>query len=1041
MTVSRNRRIAQAVAVGVSLVALSSTITSPILYGKYELNDEGDTNVCSENPCKNNGQCSIDGDGYICACNEGFSGANCEINPCDQSLCVNGECYAVDDENFACKCDDGFSGDLCEITPCSNNPCQYGTCEIVNGEYSCSCNTGFSGKNCTIDPCSGDICQNGAICDFDKDDGTFICKCSPEFTGSLCEKEPCASKPCLYEGVCSVSGDGYACLCPGGFSGDNCEITLCTNNPCKNTGECLIEGNSYTCLCPPDFSGKNCETTPCDHDPCENGKCTIEDGNWYCDCDDGFGGDFCDKNICDSGVCKNDASCVYDEEKKEYECICKEGFIGQHCETELCNPNPCMNGGSCHVNGTSYDCSCPQGFYGENCQKTPCTNNPCENAGECTFDENGSFTCSCKDGYSGSLCEIDPCFDHECVFGSCQVDGAGYICNCDSGYSGEFCELDRCHDYPCENNSTCILHVDFAECDCLPGFFGDFCEKDHCYNNTCENGRCEAGEDSYTCDCRIGFSGEFCEITPCDKKPCAYGECSYFGPIWSCECPTELFSGRDCSITPCNNTNPDLPPACFNDGECSMNGDDFVCKCPEFYTGERCETFPCMDRPCQNGGACQNTGDDSFTCECPEDVTGDLCENLPPVTNTCFNTECDGVCIEMDDGPRCFENQLVGFWNNNNNEHSVTCGNAYLPYMLTTPEIEVHHIEIEPTYKLNEYFINTHGCGAQGNCRASFAKEEISSKTFDAENLSTAEEESCVLKTKLADFDELPLIILTSNPGSGNTWSRLLIETATGYYSGSVYNELTMFKNGFIGELEPPTSGRTVVVKSHSNSNSENADGIVMVIRNPYDSFKADFNRQMSSTHTGQVDPKIYNKTEWEQFIEPRAKRWASSVSWFPKYAKEVNIPIKTIFYENLLQDSSKEMSKFLDWYSDNFQIEIPDRENRLSCMSESQGAFYRKKEPLKFEIFKPKMKTTVNYYIKRVIKFYEENNFETGLLETYLKDTDEEEDPEILHDYEKSDERRQKHMIASIDEKVELRKLNKINPLHIYYRSNPMLC
>jgi hypothetical protein len=140
--------------------------------------------------------------------------------------------------------------------------------------------------------------------------------------------------------------------------------------------------------------------------------------------------------------------------------------------------------------------------------------------------------------------------------------------------------------------------------------------------------------------------------------------------------------------------------------------------------------------------------------------------------------------------------------------------------------------------------------------------------------------ENCVLKTRLADFDKLPIIILTSNPGSGNTWSRLLIESATGYYSGSVYNELTMFKNGFIGELEPPTSGRTVVVKSHSNSNSENADGIVMVIRNPYDSFKADFNRQMSSTHTGQVDQAIYNSTEWENFIKRKNSRAKKSSSF-----------------------------------------------------------------------------------------------------------------------------------------------------------------
>jgi len=272
-------------------------------------------------------------------------------------------------------------------------------------------------------------------------------------------------------------------------------------------------------------------------------------------------------------------------------------------------------------------------------------------------------------------------------------------------------------------------------------------------------------------------------------------------------------------------------------------------------------------------------------------------------------------------------------------------------------------------------------------------------------------------------------------------WSRLLIESATGYYSGSVYNELTMFKNGFIGELEPPTSGRTVVVKSHSNSNSENADGIVMVIRSPYDSFKADFNRQMSSTHTGQVDPAIYNGTEWEKFIEPRAKRWASSVSWFPKYAKEVGIPIKILFYENLINDSSKEMDEFLDWYEENFQISVPDRENRLACLTASQGAFYRKKEPLKFDIFKPRMKSIINYYIQRALNFYGEENFETGLLENYLKEDASELSEEDIKKYEKSDNTRFKHLMSSIDEKVELRKLKNISPLHIYYRSNPMIC
>ena len=107
-----------------------------------------------------------------------------------------------------------------------------------------------------------------------------------------------------------------------------------------------------------------------------------------------------------------------------------------------------------------------------------------------------------------------------------------------------------------------------------------------------------------------------------------------------------------------------------------------------------------------------------------------------------------------------------------------------------------------------------------------------------------------------------------------------------------------------------------------------------------------------------------------------RAKRWASSVSWFPKYAEEVGIPIKTLFYENLIEDSSKEMGKFLDWYEDHFNITVPDRAHRLACLAESQGAFYRKKEPLKFEIYKPEQKMTIDYYINTVIVGFSSEDF-----------------------------------------------------------------
>ena len=52
-----------------------------------------------------------------------------------------------------------------------------------------------------------------------------------------------------------------------------------------------------------------------------------------------------------------------------------------------------------------------------------------------------------------------------------------------------------------------------------------------------------------------------------------------------------------------------------------------------------------------------------------------------------------------------------------------------------------------------------------------------------------------------------------------------------------------MVKNGFTGEYDDPTSGRTIVVKNHGQNKMEFADGIVFVVRNPYNAIIADYNR------------------------------------------------------------------------------------------------------------------------------------------------------------------------------------------------------
>ena len=54
--------------------------------------------------------------------------------------------------------------------------------------------------------------------------------------------------------------------------------------------------------------------------------------------------------------------------------------------------------------------------------------------------------------------------------------------------------------------------------------------------------------------------------------------------------------------------------------------------------------------------------------------------------------------------------------------------------------------------------------------------------------------------------------LITSLPGSGNSWSRLLIEYATGYYTGSIYGDESLI-DIFPGELF--CGRRMVAIKSH----------------------------------------------------------------------------------------------------------------------------------------------------------------------------------------------------------------------------------
>ena len=56
----------------------------------------------------------------------------------------------------------------------------------------------------------------------------------------------------------------------------------------------------------------------------------------------------------------------------------------------------------------------------------------------------------------------------------------------------------------------------------------------------------------------------------------------------------------------------------------------------------------------------------------------------------------------------------------------------------------------------------------------------------------------------MGEANELELVMLASFPGSGNTWVRLLLEDASGFYTGSVYTD------GSLGKFDPVVIKRRI---------------------------------------------------------------------------------------------------------------------------------------------------------------------------------------------------------------------------------------
>ncbi len=107
-------------------------------------------------------------------------------------------------------------------------------------------------------------------------------------------------------------------------------------------------------------------------------------------------------------------------------------------------------------------------------------------------------------------------------------------------------------------------------------------------------------------------------------------------------------------------------------------------------------------------------------------------------------------------------------------------------------------------------------------------------------------------------------VALVSYPGSGNTWIRGLLETATGICTGAIYCDMSLRADGMVGEYVQ--SGAVLVVKTHgsvarwlqgtqikANGGRTYFGSAIFIIRNPLDAFVAEWNRKVANNFKGRT--------------------------------------------------------------------------------------------------------------------------------------------------------------------------------------------
>jgi len=156
----------------------------------------------------------------------------------------------------------------------------------------------------------------------------------------------------------------------------------------------------------------------------------------------------------------------------------------------------------------------------------------------------------------------------------------------------------------------------------------------------------------------------------------------------------------------------------------------------------------------------------------------------------------------------------------------------------------------------------------------------------------------------------------TNSPGSGSTWCRLLIEYATGLYTGSVYNEKALLgllpgentcnksvavirvhahTHGYRTGVKPLVRGISSADDTCAKSSVQEVHRAIVLVRNPFDAIWSNYQRMHLKKHSIlRISRVEFDREDWTSYALRHAK-------WYKDFWTHYTDMLHSLRHSNIL--------------------------------------------------------------------------------------------------------------------------------------------